>query len=96
MLKQRKIKIGKKYITAVLIKLPNKNLIVFAGSKGYVMCGYLDLSVAEKFKDAAVRIVGVSNISQALEASVFSCTSYAKELGIYPGQPIKETLEIIA
>jgi uncharacterized protein YunC (DUF1805 family) len=96
MLKERKIKIGKKYISAALIKLPNKNLILFSGSKGYVMCGYLDLSVAEKFKDAAVRIVGVSTINQALGSCVFSCTSYADKLGIYPGQSIKEALAIIA
>ena len=96
MSRTRRVRIGKKFIQATLIKLLNKNLIVLAGSKGYVMCGYLDLSVAEKFKDAAVRIVGVSTISRALKASVFSCTSFAGKLGIYPGQPIREALKIIA
>ena len=96
MLRTRKVRIGKKFIQATLISLANKNLIVLAGSKGYVMCGYLDLSVAEKFQDAAIRIVGASTISQALGTCVFSCTSLAKKLGVYPGQPVKEALKIIA
>jgi len=96
MLKHRKIKVGKKYIEAVAMKLSSKNLIVLRGSKGYVMCGYLNLSVAEKFKDAAVKITGVSTISEALKAKVNSCTSYASKLRIYQDQFIKDVLRIIA
>lgn len=66
------------------------------GSKGYVMCGYLNSGAAQKFKDAAIKITGVSNISEALNTSVYSCTSAARKLGIYPSQPIKEVLKIIA
>ena len=95
MLKYKKIKVGKKYIEAILIKLLSKNFILLKGSRGYVMCGYLNLKVAEKFKDAAVKIGGVSTISQALKAKVHSCTSSARKLGISQGQPIKEALRII-
>lgn len=95
-LKHKKIKIGKKCIEAVVIKLLSKNLILLRGSKGYVMCGYLNLKVAEKFNDAAVKIVGVKTIKDALEAKVHSCTSVARKLGISKNQPIKEALRIIA
>jgi uncharacterized protein YunC (DUF1805 family) len=95
MLRVRKIKIDKKYIEAVLIKLSSKNLIVLRGSRGYVMCGYLDLSVAEKFGDVAIRITGVSTFGQAINTCVSSCTNEARQLGIYVGQPIKEVLKII-
>lgn len=81
---------------AVSIKLFAKSFILLKGSKGYVMCGYLDLKAAEKFNDAAVRITGVATISQALKAKVDSCTRAAKKLGIYKGQPIKEVVEVIA
>jgi uncharacterized protein YunC (DUF1805 family) len=96
MLKYKKIKVGKKYIEAVLIKLLSKNFILLRGSRGYVMCGYLDLKVAEKFKDVAVKIVGVSTIARALKAKVHSCTSCARKLGISPGQSIPEVLNVIA
>jgi uncharacterized protein YunC (DUF1805 family) len=96
MIKHKKIKIGKKYIDAFLIKLLTKNLILLKARKGYIMCGYLDLAVAEKFGDAAVRITGVSTIAGALNANVYSCTTNAKRLGIIEGQPIKEVLKLIS
>jgi uncharacterized protein YunC (DUF1805 family) len=96
MFKHKKIKVGKKYIEAIWVKLQSKNLILLKGSRGYVMCGYLNLRAAEKFKDAAVKITGVSTIDEALKAAVHSCTGPARRLGIYNGQPIKEVLKIIA
>ncbi len=94
---QKRIKIGKnKHVGVYLIRLQKKNLILLKGRKGYIMCGYLNLAVAEKFKDAAIKIVGVSSVEEALKASVHSCTSFARRLGVYKGQPVKEVLEIIA
>lgn len=78
------------------LKLQSKNLIILRGSQGYVMCGYLDISIAEKFQDIAIRITGVSSIEQALEACADSCTSSAEKLGIHKGQPIKDILPLIA
>jgi uncharacterized protein YunC (DUF1805 family) len=96
MLKVRRMKAGKRYIEAVLMELGSKNMIVLKGRKGYVMCGYLDLGVAEKFQDAAVRITGVATIGQAVKSQVSSCTKKARQLGIFVGQPVKEVLKIIA
>ena len=93
---QSKIKIGAGYILAFRIKLSGKNLIVLRGEKGYVMCGYLNLKVAQKFGDAAVKIVGVSTIRQALKSRVHSLTTYAAALGIRKGQPVKKVLARIA
>lgn len=78
------------------MNLGSKNLIVLRGSKGYVMCGYLNLVIADKFKDAAVKITGVSNIEEACKTGVSSCTSVARRMGIYKGQSVKEVLKIIA
>ena len=91
----RKIKIGKKSVEALLFRLSTKNLIVLKGSKGYVMCGYLNVKVAEKFKDAAVKIIGVSTIDEALKARVQTCTWQARRLGITKGQPIRQVLKLI-
>lgn len=78
------------------MRLQDKNLILLRGSHGYVMCGYLNMKAAEKFKDVAVKVTGVSSIDDALAASVHSCSSSARKLGIYKGQPIKEVLRSIA
>ncbi|MDD4899428.1 MAG: DUF1805 domain-containing protein [Candidatus Omnitrophica bacterium] len=94
-IQQEKIQVGEKYIQACLVPFFAKNLIVLLGEKGYVMCGYLDLTVAEKFSDPAVRIVGVSTIQEALGTKVDGCTAAARELGIHKDQPISEVLKLI-
>jgi len=96
MVKHRRIKVGKKYIDAVSIELFSRNLIVLKGSRGYIMCGYLNLKAADKFKDAAIKIIGVSSIKDALNTEVSSLSRYARKLGIYKGQPVKEVLKVIA
>jgi uncharacterized protein YunC (DUF1805 family) len=96
MVKTGKIKSGKKYIATLTMALGTKNLIVLRGSRGYIMCGYLNLKVAEKFNDAAIKIVGVADINDALLAQVHSCTPEAKKLGIKKGQTVKDILNLIA
>jgi len=93
---KRKINSGRKSIDGYVIPLGAKNLVLLAGAKGYVMCGDLNLSVAQKFGEAAIKITGVANVKDALKAKVHSLTSAAKRLGVYKGQSIKEVLRLIA
>lgn len=94
--RQKRIKAGAGYIDALSVKLLSKNFILLKGSRGYIMCGYLNLKTAEKFKDVAVKVSGVSTIEEALESTVFSCTLFARRLGIHKLQPVREVLKIIA
>jgi uncharacterized protein YunC (DUF1805 family) len=96
MLIKKELKIDGRKIEAFCIKLLAKNFILLKGTRGYVMCGYLNLRVAEKFGEVAVKIVGVSSIAEAFKATVAGCTSAARKKGVYPGQPIREVLKIIA
>ena len=96
MLQHKKIRINKKSVETILFKLASKNLIVIKGKKGYIMCGYLNLKVAEKFKEVAIKITGISTIGDAIKGHVHSATRQANRLGIYKGQAIKEVLKIIA
>ncbi len=96
MLKHKYIIAGKKRLEAILFGLSGKNLIVIRGSRGYIMCGYLNLKTAEKFKDVAIKVTGVSDINSVLKTNVVSCTGAARKLGIYKGQNIKDVLRIIA
>jgi uncharacterized protein YunC (DUF1805 family) len=90
------IKVDGKEIQVIVLPLQSKNLIILRGANGYVMCGYLDMSVADKFNDVAIKVTGVSGIDDVLNAKVNSCSSAAAKLGIAAGQPIKEVLKIIA
>jgi len=93
MVKYRKIKVGSGSVEALQMDLCAKRLIVLRAKRGYLMCGYLNLKTAAKFKDAAGKIVGVSTIEEALRSRVSACTPSARRLGIYPGQAVKEALE---
>ena len=96
MSEHRFIKAGSAKIEALDMQLGSRHLIVLKGSKGYIMCGYLNQSVAAGFGDAAIKIKGVSSIRDALRATVFSCTSSARKLGVRAGQPVKEAVRLIA
>lgn len=96
MIKTKKIKAGNKYVDAVLIKLLSRNLILLRGSKGYICCGYLNLSVAQKCKDVAAKITGISSIEEAIATKVAAVSRPAAKLGIYKGQKVKDALKIIA
>src|SRR3989304_5755264 len=43
-------------------------LLVIRAKKGFVMCGYLNIEVANKLGDAAVRVTGVRTFEDVLNA----------------------------
>ncbi len=70
-------------------------LIVVKAERGFVMCGYLDMSTAEKLGDVAVRVSGVNTFGDVLNAEVLSISPKAKELGITLGMRAKDALELM-
>jgi len=88
----KRIRVGRAYVRAYRIRLLEKYLLVLVGKKGYIMCGYLDMSTAEKFGEVAVRVTGVSSIGDVLVASVAAVSTAAKRLGIKPGQSVRQAL----
>ncbi|MDD4908369.1 MAG: DUF1805 domain-containing protein [Candidatus Omnitrophica bacterium] len=96
MFKHKKIKTGGKYIEAFWIRLLSKNLILLKGSKGYLMCGYLNMLSAQRSGDIAGKFIGARTIEEALKAKLHSCTGKAGRSGLYPGQPVKDALKLIA
>ncbi|MCM8826836.1 MAG: DUF1805 domain-containing protein [Candidatus Omnitrophica bacterium] len=91
-----KIKLKDKELEALEFSLGKKNLIVIKGSKGYIMCGYLNLNIANKFKDVAIKVVGVTRIEDVLNTKVYAISREAKKLGINKGESISDVLKIIA
>ncbi|MBU1999140.1 MAG: DUF1805 domain-containing protein [Candidatus Omnitrophota bacterium] len=96
MCRHKRIRIKGGILEAWQIRLQSKFFILIKGRKGYIMCGYLNLSSASKVKDVAVKVTGVGCIEDVLKAKATAVTYSARQLGIFPGQPIKEILSIIA
>ena len=76
------------------VELPSSPpLLLIVGNKGFIMCGYLNIEVAEKLQVAAAIVSGVKNFDDVLNAEIKAVTSRAKELGINVGLKGKEALK---
>lgn len=84
---------GKKLLGIEIKNLGNAPLIIVKTDRGYLMCGYLNLEVAEKLGDVAAIVSGVNCVEDLLEKPIKAVTSRAKELGITPGMKGREALE---
>lgn len=67
-------------------------LILIKGEKGFVMCGYLNVEVAERLGAAAAIVSGVKTFDDVLNAEIKAATSKARELGLEPGKVVKEVI----
>ncbi len=74
-------------------KLQNAPLVLVKAERGFVMCGYLNMDVADRLGDIACKVSGVSNFDNLLEAEIIELTEKAKDIGIQPGMHGKEALE---
>jgi uncharacterized protein YunC (DUF1805 family) len=68
-------------------------LVIVKGENGYIMCGYLNIDVANSLGDVAIRVSGVNDINDVLNTTVNSCTDNAKKLGIKPGDNIMDVID---
>ena len=90
------INLEKKKVIGIEIELPDAPpLILIRGDKGFVMCGYLNIDVAEKLGILAIRVSGVKNIDEMLEKTISEVTTKAMELGIKPGMKVKDILPFL-
>ena len=82
-----------KPVDTIVIPLPHANLVLAVAPKGFVMCGYLDIHIAEKFQDAACIVRGVKTAEDLLSAAVVSVTPAAARLGVNVGDTGRTALE---
>ncbi len=85
---------GKKFF-GIKVDLGNAPLLIIKGERGYVMCGYLNINVAEKLGDIAAMVRGVKTIDEILDKEIYAVTSKAKELGIREGMKVHEILKLL-
>ncbi len=67
-------------------------LLVIRAGCGFVMCGYLNMEIANKLGDVAVRVTGVKTFEEVLNAKAQDVSEAAKRLGITVGMQAKEAL----
>jgi uncharacterized protein YunC (DUF1805 family) len=92
MIKRERIRLGTGQITGYRIDLGNAPLLLLQAKKGYVMCGYLNMSTANKLGDIAGRVIGVKTLQDVLNAKVIEVSENAKKEGLTEGMNVKEFL----
>ena len=92
-----KIKIDDKTVLGLKVELPDSPpLLLMVGEKGFIMCGYLNMEVAERLQVAAAMVSGVKSFQDVLKAEIKAATSKAREMGISLGMKGREALRKLA
>ncbi|MGB9622344.1 MAG: YunC family protein [Candidatus Bathyarchaeia archaeon] len=97
MLEVDRVKVDGNIFLGLKADLPDAPpLLVLIGGKGFVMCGYLNLEVAERLNAAAAFVSGVKSFDDMLNAGVKGATSKAKSLGVETGEVLKTVIGRLA
>ncbi len=86
------IHLEKGNVTGYHIDLGNAPLLLIQATKGFVMCGYLNMETANKLGDVAGKITGVNTFKDALEAKIIELSQKAKQAGFTEGMPARTFL----
>jgi uncharacterized protein YunC (DUF1805 family) len=86
------IDLGKGVALGIKIDLNVAPILLVKATRGFVMCGYLNMEAAEKLGDVAARVSGVSTFEDVLNAKVQQATTKAKGLGVREGMTGREAL----
>lgn len=70
------------------------DMMVILCKSGFIMCGYLNISVAERLSDVAA-IVGGKDFGDLLANPVSAATTKAREMGVEVGMPGREAMAIL-
>jgi len=88
------VKVYDKTCLGLKVELPDSPpLLLVVAEKGFVMCGFLNIDVAEKLGVAAAVVSGVKSFEDVLDADVKAVTSGAKMLGVEVGMKGAEALK---
>jgi uncharacterized protein YunC (DUF1805 family) len=88
------VKVYDETCLGVKVELPDSPpLLVVVAEKGFVMCGFLNVDVAERLGVAAAVVSGVKSFEDVLNAEVKAATSKAKGLGVDVGMKGADALK---
>lgn len=90
------VKVGANACLGVRVEIPDSPpLLLVVAEKGFVMCGFLNVEVAERLGVAAAMVSGVKSFEDVLDAEVKAATSKAKSLGVKTGMRGLEALRLM-
>jgi len=95
MIKRKTIVLEKGKATGYSIDLGKAPLLLIQAKKGYVMCGYLNMSAANKIGDIAGKVTGVKTFDDMLNAKVIEISENAARTGLKQGMNAKDFLNVL-
>jgi len=90
------LKIDDKVAVGLRVDLPDSPpLLLIVGRTGFVMCGFLNIDVAEKVNVTAAMVSGVKTFDDILAAEIKAVTSKAQVEGIKVGMKGEEAVKLL-
>ncbi|MEM3700570.1 MAG: DUF1805 domain-containing protein [Candidatus Bathyarchaeia archaeon] len=90
------LKVNDRACLGLRVELPDSPpLLVIIADRGFVMCGFLNMDVAERLGVAAAMVSGVKTFDDVLNTSVKAVTSKAEMFGVKVGMKGAEALKLM-
>ncbi len=90
------LKIDDKVAVGLRVDLPDSPpLLLIVGRTGFVMCGFLNIDVAEKVNVTAAMVSGVKTFDDVLAAEIKAVTSKAQMKGIKVGMKGEDAVKLL-
>ena len=96
MIEVERLKVNEKVAIGLKVDLPGSPpLVSIIGEEGFIMCGFLNVEVAESLGTIAAVVSGVKTFDDVLEAEVKQATSKAQARGIRQGMKGREAIKLL-
>lgn len=96
MIRVGQLKVDGKTALGLKVDLPDSPpLVAVIGEKGFVMCGFLNVDVAERLGVTAAMVSGVKTFDDLLDAEIKAVTSEAEMKGIRQGMKGREAVKLL-
>lgn len=96
MIRVGQLKVDGKTALGLKVDLPDSPpLVAVIGDKGFVMCGFLNVDVAERLGVTAAMVSGVKTFDDILDAEIKAVTSEAEMKGIRQGMKGHEAVKLL-
>ena len=90
------VKIDEKVAVGLRVDLPDSPpLLLIVGRTGFVMCGFLNIDVAEKVNVTAAVVSGVKTFDDVLAAEIKAVTSKAQMKWIKVGMKGEDAVKLL-
>jgi len=96
MINMTPLKINDKVAVGLRVELPDSPpLLLIVGRTGLVMCGFLNIDVAEKVNATAAMVSGVETFDDVLAADIKAVTFKAQTKGIKIGMKGEDAVKLL-